>query len=588
MFKREKLSGTNFNDWFRSLKLVLRVEKKLFVIEQPLLAAPAADSEAQVLAQWNAVYDAYNEVACLILGNISVGLILNGLTSDFVGFVRNYNMHNMGKTIGELHALLIEYEKRLPKQAATLQVMAIQGGRIQKANKKSLNAKGKGKGKGKRKDKPIYIPKPKNPKPSAKEHPTKDDACHHCKESLKHSRYLRMKVENQLGKTIKALRSNRGGEYISQEFKDYLKACGIVQHLTPPYTPQHNGVSERRNHTLLDMIRSMMNLTTLSLFFWDYALETATRIINMVPTKKVDKTSYELWYVKAPNLSYLKIWGCEALVKRDTPDKLQQRVVVRYAEFLEKNIISQKVSGRAKELEEIQKIHHLLKTLAKFLSRLKVSNHLKRKFFPFVDLKSNKWVDAMNAKMQSMKDNQVWCLVGLPPNCKTVESKWLFMKKTNIDGIVHTYKARLVVKGYTQTYEVCYEITFSPVDDIRVIRILIAIAAFNDYEISQMDVKTAFLNGYLNEDIYMVQPEGFVDPNHPRKTEKAPTKVLLQCLLHKLNNIATSEAAMEAVWIRKFILGLGIVPTISEPIKMFCDNSAVLHFAKESGVQRGA
>ncbi|GKG24251.1 retrotransposon protein, putative, ty1-copia subclass, partial [Tanacetum coccineum] len=93
------------------------------------------------------------------------------------------------------------------------------------------------------------------------------------------------KVENQLGKTIKALRSDRGGEYINQEFKDYPKDCEIVQHLTPSYTPQHNGVSERRNHTLLDMVRSMMNLTTLPLSFWDYALESATRILNMVPTK---------------------------------------------------------------------------------------------------------------------------------------------------------------------------------------------------------------------------------------------------------------------------------------------------------------
>nr|GEV46573.1 hypothetical protein [Tanacetum cinerariifolium] len=90
-------------------------------------------------------------------------------------------MHNIGKTIGELHALLIEYEKGLPKKVATPQVMVIQGGRIQKANKKSLNAKGNGKGKGKGKDK-SYIPKPKNPKPSTKEHPTKDDAYHYCKE----------------------------------------------------------------------------------------------------------------------------------------------------------------------------------------------------------------------------------------------------------------------------------------------------------------------------------------------------------------------------------------------------------------------
>ncbi|GJR25316.1 hypothetical protein Tco_1101548 [Tanacetum coccineum] len=110
-----------------------------------------------------------------------VGLILNGLTSDFAGFLRNYNKHNMVMAIDELHYLLIEYEKGLPKKVATPQEMAIQGGIIQKANKKSLNAKGKGKGKGKRKDK-SNICKPKNPKPSAKGHPIKDDTCHHYKE----------------------------------------------------------------------------------------------------------------------------------------------------------------------------------------------------------------------------------------------------------------------------------------------------------------------------------------------------------------------------------------------------------------------
>ncbi|GJY33607.1 hypothetical protein Tco_0418076 [Tanacetum coccineum] len=192
MFEREKLSRNNFNDWFRQLKLVLRVEKKMFVIEQPLPAAPAADSNAQVLSEWNALYDAYNEVACLMLGSMTpelhrqfenyspyemlqelksmfekqagverfdliqtfhackqeegkpvaayvlqmkgyvdqlerlgymlpqdliVGLILNGHTKDFAGFVRNYNMHNMGKMIGELHAMLIDlYPKPSAKE----------------------------------------------------------------------------------------------------------------------------------------------------------------------------------------------------------------------------------------------------------------------------------------------------------------------------------------------------------------------------------------------------------------------------------------------------------------------------------------
>nr|GEZ30100.1 zinc finger, CCHC-type [Tanacetum cinerariifolium] len=88
----------------------------------------------------------------------------------------------MGKTIGELHAVLIEYEKGLPKKAETPQVMMIKGGKIQKAKKKSLKAKGKGKANGNGNDKQVYISKPKNPKPYAKEHPAKDDTCHHCKE----------------------------------------------------------------------------------------------------------------------------------------------------------------------------------------------------------------------------------------------------------------------------------------------------------------------------------------------------------------------------------------------------------------------
>ncbi|GKA99606.1 retrotransposon protein, putative, ty1-copia subclass [Tanacetum coccineum] len=114
-------------------------------------------------------------------------------------------------------------------------------------------------------------------------------------------------VENQLGKTIKSLHSDRGGEYMSQEFLDYLKEHEIIAHRTPPYTPQHNGVSERRNRTLLDMVRSMMSQTTLLKFFWDYALESAARILNMVQNKKVEKTPYEIWHGQAPKLSYLKI-----------------------------------------------------------------------------------------------------------------------------------------------------------------------------------------------------------------------------------------------------------------------------------------
>ncbi|GJW84748.1 retrotransposon protein, putative, ty1-copia subclass [Tanacetum coccineum] len=108
-----------------------------------------------------------------------------------------------------------------------------------------------------------------------------------------------------------------------------------------------------------------------------------------------------------------------------------------------------------------------------------------------------------------------------------------------MDGNVHNFKARLVVKGFTQTYKVDYVETFSPVAYIRAIRILLAIAAYYDYEIWKIDVKTAFLNGHLSEDVYMVQPQGFVDPKHPNKVCK------LQHSIYGLNQASRS-------WIKRF------------------------------------
>ena len=85
---------------------------------------------------------------------------------------------------------------------------------------------------------------------------------------------------------------------MSYEFGLHLKQCGIVSQLTPPGTPQLNGVSERRNHTLLDMVRSMMSLTDLPLSFWGYALETAAFTLNRAPPKSVETTPFELWFGK--------------------------------------------------------------------------------------------------------------------------------------------------------------------------------------------------------------------------------------------------------------------------------------------------
>nr|GEW25003.1 retrotransposon protein, putative, Ty1-copia subclass [Tanacetum cinerariifolium] len=288
-----------------------------------------------------------------------------------------------------------------------------------------------------------------------------------------------------------------------------------------------------------------------------------------------------------------------------------------------------------------------------------------------LDPEFEKWLNAMNVEIQSMKYNEVWVLVELPPNGKTVGSKWLFKKKTDIDRNVHIYKARFVAKGYTQTPGIDYEETFSPVADIRALRSLIATAAYYDYEIWQMDVKTAFLNGYLNEEVYMEQPEGFVNPNYPNRVCEAAyilgikiyrdrskrliglcqsayiEKILKRyCMenskrgsipmheklklsksqgastpaeMKRMQNvpyasatgyvfvlnggavdwksskqsifatssaetkyIAAFDASNEAVWVRKFIYGLRVVPIIEEPISMYCDNTEAIAIANES------
>ena len=132
-------------------------------------------------------------------------------------------------------------------------------------------------------------------------------------------------MENHRNKKINFLQSDRGGEYLSYVFGLHLKQCRIVSQLTPPGTPQCNGVSERCNRTLLDMVRSMMSLTYLPLSFWGYALDKAAFTLNRAPSKSVETTPYELWFSKKPNLSFLKVWGYDAYVKKFQPDKLEPK-----------------------------------------------------------------------------------------------------------------------------------------------------------------------------------------------------------------------------------------------------------------------
>src|SRR3954467_992996 len=184
-----------------------------------------------------------------------------------------------------------------------------------------------------------------------------------------------------------------------------------------------------------------------------------------------------------------------------------------------------------------------------------------------VDPDSELWLEAMRSKLKSMDDNQVWDLVDLPNGARTIECKWIFKKKTDMYGNVEIHKARLVVKGFRQVQGIDYNETFSPVAMLKSVRIVLAIAAYFDYDIWQMDVKTAFLNGNLDEDVYMIQPEGFVDPQNASKVCK------LQKSIYGLKQAARSWN----IRFKEVVKSFGFIENEKEPcvFKKFSGSSIV-------------
>ena len=128
--------------------------------------------------------------------------------------------------------------------------------------------------------------------------------------------------------------------------------------------------------------------------------------------------------------------------------------------------------------------------------------------------------EAVNNEPDSIMSNHVWEIVDLPPSTKLILCKWIFKKKLKAYGTIHKYKARLVAKGFSHKKDIDYFDTYAPVTRIDSIRILIALAVITNLFIHQMDVKTAFLNGDLDEEIYMRQPEGCIVPGTEHKVCK--------------------------------------------------------------------
>ena len=130
------------------------------------------------------------------------------------------------------------------------------------------------------------------------------------------------------------------------------------------------------------------------------------------------------------------------------------------------------------------------------------------------------WKEAIKSEIDSILHNRTWKLVDLPPYCKPFSSKWVFKRKRKVDGSIDKYKAGLVIKGNKHIKGLDYFDTYSLMMRINFIRMVLVIAALRNLEVHHMDVKTTFLNGDLDEGIYMEQPEGFSASGQEKKVCK--------------------------------------------------------------------
>ena len=387
-------------------------------------------------------------------------------------------------------------------------------------------------------------------------------------------REWKAQVEKSSGKRLKTLRTDNGGEYVSKEFESYLKSEGIHHELTVPKTPEQNGVAERLNHTLVETARSMLLDAKLSKKFWGEAVFTAVYLKNRSPSRSLKGlTPYEAWFGKKPQVNHLRVFGCNAYahVPKDERSKFDSKarkcILVGYSKQSKayrlydpqrkKLVVSRDVKFDEKERDpietgsetELRDQYTIIETgdsntrfeTAETNQRsetaendqqpqLRRSSRVRnppqfygREATHLCDVTEpttfgeavkspikQKWIQAMEKEMNSLFENDVYDLVELPPNHKAIGSKWVYKVKTGADGSIERYKARLVAKGFSQKVGMDYDETFCPVVRQESLRTLIAIAQQKGMKLHQVDVSTAFLNGLLEEEVYMQQPPGFI------------------------------------------------------------------------------
>ncbi|GJX25626.1 retrovirus-related pol polyprotein from transposon TNT 1-94 [Tanacetum coccineum] len=398
-----------------------------------------------------------------------------------------------------------------------------------------------------------------------------------------------------IGCTIVSIRTDHGREFDNEvQFGEFCNANGITHNFSAPRTPQSNGVVERKNRTLQEMSRTMLNEQSLPQKFWCNAVDTSTYILNRILIRAIlGKTPYELLRGRKPTLDYFRVFGSKCfilntkdyLTKFDPKSyeciflgysqnskayiilnkhtrKVEESLNVTFDEtpppsktsplvdddldeeeaikVTEKKNLENDIVDETLEIDEIVNIkesrNHPLENVIGNLNQRTLRSQAQNQsnFFCFIStiepknvneaLTDDSWIVAMQEELNQFIANDVWELVPQPRNMTIIGTKWVFRNKLDENGIVSRNKARLVAQGYNQQEGIDYDETYAPVARLESIRILLAYACALDFKLFQMDVKSAFLNGFINEEVYVAQPLGFIDfekPNHVYKLKKA-------------------------------------------------------------------
>ncbi|GJW53153.1 retrovirus-related pol polyprotein from transposon TNT 1-94 [Tanacetum coccineum] len=316
-----------------------------------------------------------------------------------------------------------------------------------------------------------------------------------------------------------SIRTDHGREFDNEvQFGNYCELNGISHNFSAPRTPQSNGVVERKNRTLQEMSRTMLNEQSIPQKFWCNAVDTSTYIINRISIRHIlGKTPYELLRGRKPNLNYFKVFGskCFILNTKDYLTKFDPKsyegVFLGYSQNSKAYIILNKQTMKVEESLNVTfdetpsppktsplEDDDLVEEEAIEVSKTRtLGNDLEDK-----SLENNEIINIKESKSHPLEN----VIVPNPKNMTIIGTKWVYRNKLDENGVVSRNKARLVAQGYNQQEGIDYDETYAPVARLESIRILLAYACTLDFRLFQMDVKSAFLNGFINEEVYVVQP----------------------------------------------------------------------------------